>query len=114
MTKKNKPDSRGYVYSTDPDFSFKEEAADSGTLLPGQQKLRVRLETKHRAGKAITLIYGFIGKENDLEELGKKLKGYCGTGGSVKDGEVIIQGDQREKLMQWLIKNGYTNSKKAG
>jgi translation initiation factor 1 len=114
MNKKSKPDSRGYVYSTDPDFSFKEEAANAATLLPAQQKLRVRLETKHRAGKATTLIYGFIGKENDLEELGKKLRSYCGTGGSVKDGEVIIQGDQREKVMQWLIKNGYTNSKKAG
>ncbi len=114
MSKKNKPDSRGYVYSTDPDFSFKEEAANTETLLPGQQKLRVRLETRHRAGKAATLIYGFIGQENDLEELGKKLKGFCGTGGSVKDGEVIIQGDQREKVMQWLMKNGYANSKKAG
>jgi len=114
MSKKNKPDSRGFVYSTNPDFSFKQEEEMSETFSPAQQKLRVRLETKHRAGKAITLIYGFVGKENDLEELGKKLKSYCGTGGSVKDGEIIVQGDQREKVMQWLIKNGYTNSKKAG
>ena len=114
MSKKNKPDSQGYVYSTDPNFSFKEEQANSETLPPAQQKLRIRLDTKKRAGKAVTLILGFIGKETDLEELGKKIKNYCGTGGSAKDGEIIIQGDQREKVLQWLLKNGYTNSKKAG
>jgi translation initiation factor 1 len=75
-------------------------------------KLRVRLETKHRGGKAVTLVLGFEGKEEDLEELGKKLKNFCGTGGSVKDNEVIIQGDQRDKVLQWLTKNGYTLSKK--
>jgi translation initiation factor 1 len=112
MSKKNKPDSRGFVYSTDPNFSFKEEQENVETLLPAQQKLRVRLDTKHRAGKAVTLIEGFVGSDNDLEELGKKLKNFCGTGGSAKDGEIIIQGDQREKVMQWLAKNGYTNTKK--
>jgi translation initiation factor 1 len=112
MSKKNKPDSRGLVYSTDPDFTFREEPDNIETLPPAKQMLRVRLDTKHRAGKAVTLITGFAGKENDLEELGKKLKNFCGTGGSVKDGEIIIQGDQRDKIMQWLIKNGYVNSKK--
>ena len=100
MSKKNKPDSRGFVFSTDPDFKFEEENESSETLLPAQQKLKVRLDTKHRAGKAVTLVEGFAGKAEDLEELGKKLKSFCGTGGSVKDGEVIIQGDQREKIMQ--------------
>ena len=114
MSKKNKPDIRGFVYSTDPDFSFKEEQQNAETLLAAQQKLRVRLDTKHRAGKAVTLVEGFIGKEEDLGELGKKLKSFCGTGGSAKDGEIIIQGDQRDKVMQWLVKNGYKNSKKAG
>ena len=114
MSKKNKPDSRGFVYSTDPDFSFKEENENAETIAPAQQKLRVRLDTKHRAGKAVTLIVGFAGKNTDLEELGKKLKNFCGTGGSAKDSEIIIQGDQRDKVMQWLVKNGYSNSKKAG
>ena len=112
MSKKNKPDSRGFVYSTDPDFKFEEEQTSCETILPAQQKLKVRLDTKHRAGKAVTLVEGFIGKEEDLQDLGKKLKTYCGTGGSAKDGEIIIQGDQREKVMQWLAKNGYKNAKK--
>lgn len=114
MSKKNKPDSRGFVYSTDPNFNFEPEHKATETLSPAQQPLRVRLETKHRAGKAVTLITGFIGKEDDLEELGKKLKSFCGTGGSAKDAEIIVQGDQREKVMQWFLKNGYKNVKKAG
>jgi len=112
MSKKNKPDSQGFVYSTDPDFKFEEEPKNLETLLPAQQKLKIRLDTKHRAGKAVTLIEGFIGKEEDLQELGKKLKSFCGTGGSAKDGEIIIQGDQRDKVVQWLIRNEYQNSKK--
>ena len=113
MSKKNKPDSRGFVFSTDPNFKFEEEHPSDETLLPVQQKLKVRLDTKHRAGKAVTLVEGFIGKEEDLEDLGKKLKSFCGTGGSAKDGEIIIQGDQREKVMQWFGKNGYKNVKKV-
>ena len=112
MSKKNKPDTRGFVYSTDPGFQFEQENENAVTLLPKQQKLRIRLDTKHRAGKAVTLVEGFIGKNEDAEELGKKLKSFCGTGGSAKDGEIIIQGDQREKVLQWLLKNDYTSSKK--
>lgn len=115
MSRKNKPDSNGFVFSTDPNFKFNEEPEEVlETLSPAQQKLRVRLDIKQRAGKAVTLIEGFTGKQDDLEDLGKKLKNFCGTGGSVKDGEIIIQGDQREKIMQWLLKNDYKNSKKAG
>ncbi|SFQ20541.1 translation initiation factor [Parafilimonas terrae] len=113
MSKKNKPDSRGFVYSTDPNFSFQADENDEQETLPAaQQKLRIRLETKHRGGKTVSLITGFIGATDDLEDLGKKLKNFCGTGGAVKDGEIIIQGDQREKILQWLLKNGYKQSKK--
>ncbi len=77
-----------------------------------QQKLKIRLETKHRGGKTVSLIEGFIGTGGDLEDLGKKLKNFCGTGGSAKDGEIIVQGDQREKILQWLLKNGYKQTKR--
>ena len=103
----------GLVYSTDPNFKPEREHADEAeTLLPAQQKLKVRLDTKHRAGKAVTLVEGFVGKLNDREELGKKLKTFCGTGGSVKDTDIIIQGDNRDKILQWLLKNGFSASKK--
>ena len=113
MGKKDKNDRRGFVYSTDPNFKFEEEEEQmQETLGPKEQKLKVCFETKHRRGKTVTLVEGFTGREDDLEELGKKLKNFCGTGGSAKDGEIIIQGDQREKVLQWLLKNGYEKSKK--
>lgn len=113
MSKKNKPDTKGFVYSTDPNFRFEEEAPEQrATLPPAQQLLKVRLDTRNRGGKAVTLVQGFAGTEEDLEEMGKKIKNFCGTGGSVKDGEVIIQGDQRDKVMQWLQKNGFVKAKK--
>ena len=103
----------GLVYSTDPNFKLEEEPTDSiETLLPAQQKLRIILDKKQRAGKAVTLVTGFIGAAPDMEELGKKLKSFCGTAGSVKEGEIIIQGDNRDKVFQWLQKNGYTGTKK--
>jgi len=113
MSKKIKPDTRGFVYSTDPNFSFEPEQTNNAETLPvNQQKLRIKLDTKHRAGKAVSLVDGFIGTTNNLEDLGKKLKNFCGTGGSIKEGEIIIQGDQREKILQWLLKNGYKQTKK--
>ncbi len=113
MNKKSKNDRNGFVFSTDPNFNFQEdETPATDTLPPHQQKLKIKLETKHRGGKAVTLIQGFIGKEDDLQTLGKALKNYCSTGGSVKDGEIIIQGDQREKILQWLIKYDYKNARK--
>ena len=105
----------GLVYSTDPNFKIEEDIdEEQESILPAQQKIRIRLDKKHRGGKAVTLIEGFIGKLVEKEELGKKLKTFCGTGGSVKDGEIIVQGDNRDKILQWLIKGGYTSSKKAG
>jgi translation initiation factor 1 len=112
MSKKSKADTRGFVYSTDPNFHFEEEQQNLETLSLAQQKLRIRLDTKQRGGKAVTLITGFIGKDDDLQDLGKKLKTFCGTGGSAKEAEIIVQGDQRDKVLQWLLKNGYSNSKK--
>ena len=114
MSKKFKPDNRGFVFSTDPNFSFEEDKEQKETLPPAQQNLRVKLETKHRAGKAVTLVDGFVGTPEDAEKLGKQLKNVCGTGGSVKDGEIIVQGDQRDKVMQFLLKNGYSKTKKSG
>jgi len=114
--KKNsyQPGGGGLVYSTDPNFKLEENHIDENeTLAAAQQKLRILLDKKQRAGKMVTLVTGFIGKETDREELGKKLKSFCGTGGSVKDGEIIIQGDNRDKLLQWLLKNGYTASRKV-
>jgi len=110
--KKNKSDSNGFVFSTNPNFKFEERPEEvKETLMPNQQKLKVILDKKQRAGKAVTLVENFIGKEEDLENLGKQLKNFCGTGGSVKDRQIIIQGDQREKVLLWLVKNEYKNSK---
>ncbi len=103
----------GLVYSTDPDFKLQvDKTAEPDTLPAAAQKIKIRLDTKHRAGKAVTLIEGFTGTQNDREALGKKIKTFCGTGGSVKDGEIIIQGDNRDKVLQWLLKNGYASAKK--
>jgi translation initiation factor 1 len=110
--KKNK-NASGIIYSTDPNFTLTNEFEESiSTLQPAEQKLLIRLETKHRAGKAVTLIEGFVGVDGDRDELVKKLKNFCGTGGSSKDGEMLIQGDQREKVIQWLLKNGYLKTRK--
>jgi len=114
MKKKAKSDIKtdGIVFSTDPSFSFAHEQTSLETLPEAQQKLKIKLDTKQRAGKAVTLIQGFTGKNEDLEQLGKKLKNFCGSGGSVKDEEVIVQGDHRDKILQWLHKNGYTKASK--
>ncbi|MBD0331557.1 MAG: translation initiation factor [Chitinophagaceae bacterium] len=113
MSKRNKPDKSGFVYSTDPNFRFDHEDERSfETLPPQRQALKVRLETKHRGGKTVTLVEGFAGKNEDLENLARELKNFCGTGGSAKDKEIIIQGDQREKVMQWLLRKGYINSER--
>ena len=114
MSKGNKSYT-GIVYSTDPDFRMeKHDPEEAKTLPPASQFLKVRLETKHRAGKAVTILENFIGTAADKEDIGKKLKAFCGTGGSVKDGEILVQGDNRDKILQWLLKNGFSQSKKTG
>ena len=105
----------GVVYSTASDFEFKyQQNEEASTLPPKQQDLRVLLDKSMRAGKQVTLVTGFVGSSNDLELLGKLLKSKCGVGGSVKDGEVIIQGDHRDKILSILIKEGYKAKKIGG
>ena len=112
MGKKNKI---GVLYSTNPDYDYDfEEKENVETLEPRQQKLRIFIDRKMRKGKEVTIVESFIGSEEDLKDLGKTLKSKCGVGGSVKDGEIIIQGNQKDKVYDLLVKMGYTNSKKKG
>jgi translation initiation factor 1 len=111
--KKKSNSSSPFVYSTDPNFQPPaEKEIETKVLLPTEQKLIVRLETKHRAGKIVTIVDGFSGTPDNFEEVSKKLKNHCGTGGSAKDGEILVQGDHKEKVFQWLIKNGFIQAKK--
>jgi translation initiation factor 1 len=112
MSKKHNARPDGLAYSTNKDFfnDYQDEPA-SETLAKDKQKLRVKLDTKQRAGKIVTLVEGFIGTADDLEALGKQLKTKCGTGGSAKDGLIIIQGDYREKIIAWLKDWGYVLTK---
>lgn len=102
----------GIVYSTNANFDYtKDEVAEEATLPPLQQKLRIRMERAGRGGKTVTLISGFIGTENDLQALCKKLKQKCGVGGSAKEGVIIMQGDLRDKLVTTLKKEGFSQTK---
>lgn len=107
-------DRLGVVYSTNPDFRYDTgESSETPTAEPQQQKLRIWRDTKSRAGKTATVVRGFIGTTADLEQLGKELKQGCGVGGSVKDGEIVIQGDKRDQVLQLLLRKGYSQSKKV-
>ena len=114
MSKKNK-NFVNVVYSTNPNFQYQqEEQVEQGTLPNQQQKLYVSLDKKQRAGKEVTLIEGYVGTEEDLKDLGKMLKSKCGVGGTVKDGEILIQGSFRDKVFDLLLKSGYSQTKKKG
>lgn len=96
------------VYSTNPDFRYDTgEAEECETLPANKQNLRIKLDKRHRNGKAVTLVTGFVGTSADLKALAKRLKSGCGVGGSDKDGEILIQGDHREKVLAILVKDGY-------
>ena len=112
MAKKKLPNTGGIVYSTDSGFNFQEEKNQPESLPANEQILKIKLDKKHRAGKVVSIIEGFSMREEEIENLAKKIKTFCGTGGSAKENEIIIQGDHREKILQWLVKNGYTKSKK--
>ena len=100
------------VYSTNPDYKYESiEEEEAETLPKNQQKLRVFMEKKGRGGKTVSLIKGFVGTEDDLKELGKLLKTKCGVGGSGKDGEIIIQGDFKHRIIDLLKAEGYTQTK---
>jgi translation initiation factor 1 len=102
----------GVMYSTNPDFQYETDDEEEQETLPKeQQKLRITLDKRNRGGKVVTLISGFIGTDEDLANLGKLLKVKCGVGGSAKDGEIIVQGDLRQKVLDILKKEGYTKSK---
>ena len=113
MSKKNKR--TGIVFSTDPDFEYNYDQNQEGeTLPPQQQVLRVFIDRKKRKGKDVTLVTGFEGTTDDLKALGKFLKTKCGVGGSVKDGEILIQGNHRDKVLALLLAEGYSQTKKSG
>ena len=104
----------GMVYSTNPNFEYDYETGqEAETLAPAKQVLRVWRDTKGRGGKVATVVRGFVGSESDLNDLGRTLKQACGVGGSVKEGEIIIQGDHRDRITTLLVQKGYSQTKKV-
>lgn len=118
MSKKKKNNDKkriGVVYSSNPDFEYSYgEDNEEAEITPGEQSLRIFLDRKKRKGKEVTLIVGFEGPDASLKELGRFLKSKCGVGGTVKDGEILIQGNHRDKILQLLLDKGYSNTKKSG
>lgn len=109
MSKKN------IVYSTNKNFEYEDDFDEEiETLSPDEQKLKVMIDRKQRKGKSVTLITDFVGTNDDLQTLGKTLKQKCGVGGSAKEGEILIQGEHKDKVMDILLKMGYKQTKKVG
>lgn len=106
MAKNNKGGNR-MVFSTNPDFTYNDDQPEQETLPAGQQKLHVSIDRKQRKGKEVTLIEGFVGTDDDLKELGKLLKSKCGVGGTAKDGNILIQGNFKQKIADLLQQEGY-------
>ena len=104
----------GFVFSTDSQFEFEDETQEQESIANNQQKLIAKLERKGRGGKVVTIVEGFVGSDDDLKDLGKMLKNKCGTGGSVKDGEIVMQGDIRNKVVDLLTKEGFKVKKSGG
>ncbi len=106
----------GMVFSTNPDFDPNDYIEDEEfeSTEPGKQNLRVMLDRKQRKGKVVTLVTGFEGSDDELQDLGKKIKSACGTGGSVKNGEIIIQGDFTDRIVDFLKNNGFVKTKRSG
>ena len=112
MSKQQSKNRVNIVYSTNSGFQYQyDEPEEQSTLLPARQNLRVMLDKKNRSGKSVTLVTGFIGTQDDLAALGKELKSKCGVGGSAKDGEISVQGDFRDKVLQLLMQKGYKAKK---
>ncbi len=112
MKKNDWKDRLNIVYSTNPDFRYDDGTEEEEeTIEKSRQKLRVAIEKKGRGGKTVTVVSGFIGKEDDLKELGKMLKAKCGVGGSVKDGEILIQGEFKQRVVDLLKSEGYSQTR---
>ncbi len=116
MGKKNRKKRIGVVYSTNPDYTYQttDDQPEKESPDPKDQVLRVQLDRKGRKGKEVTLVTGFQGPDDELGALGKRLKKACGVGGSVKDGEILIQGDHRDRVVEILRGEGFTNTKRSG
>ena len=112
MKKNDWKDRLNIVYSTNPDFQYStDEKEETETLPKQQQKLRVSIEKNHRGGKTVTIVKNFVGSDEDIKELGRLLKTRCGVGGTTKEGEILIQGEFKEKIIEILKREGYTQTK---
>ena len=110
---KKKLNNYGIVYSTSSDFNLEKEEEEINNIAPTEQLLKIRLDKKQRAGKIVTLVEGLRMNDEAVEDLSRQLKTHCGGGGSAKNREILIQGDHRDKILQWLLKKGFSKSKKV-